>query len=198
MRAPFQAIFEARRSERARQALAQRPIVRILVAAAGLLLCAAAVEAAGILSPAPAAPAPPLMLPDLSGQVLDLETLRGKVVLVSFWASWCSPCIEEIPSLQRLAEAMRGKPFAIVGVNLAEGRLRVKGAIQRLDIRFPVVLDSDSAAFDRWGASLLPTTYVLDTEGVVRFVGRGPIEWDSDEVMSLLEPLMPPDVATAP
>ena len=136
---------------------------------------------------APAAAPVELRLPDLDGQERSLDELKGKVVLVSFWASWCTPCLEEMPSIQRLAEDLRDKPFAVIGVNVGESPLRVKTMVRRLGIGFPVLLDRDSAVFDRWGATVLPTTYVLDAEGVVRFVGRGPLEWDSNAVMSILE-----------
>ncbi len=140
----------------------------------------------GLLSPAPAAAPLELRLPDLEGRVRSLDEFRGKVVLVSFWASWCSPCLEEMPSIQRLAAELRDKPFVVIGVNVGEGRPRVRTMVRRLGIEFPVLLDQDSAVFERWGALILPTTYVLDTEGVVRFVGRGPLEWDAAEVIHIL------------
>ncbi|WP_295400481.1 TlpA disulfide reductase family protein [uncultured Thiocystis sp.] len=158
--------------------------IPVLVALACLSLPLAA---GGSLSPAPAAAPVELRLPDLDGQERSLDELKGKVVLVSFWASWCTPCLEEMPSIQRLAEDLRDKPFAVIGVNVGESPLRVKTMVRRLGIGFPVLLDRDSAVFDRWGATVLPTTYVLDAEGVVRFVGRGPLEWDSNAVMSILE-----------
>jgi thiol-disulfide isomerase/thioredoxin len=130
-----------------------------------------------------------LILPDLAGELRHLDELRGQVVVVNFWASWCLPCVQEMPSLQRLAEAMRGKPFALIGVNVAEGELRVKAAVRRLGIGFPVLLDRDSGAFERWGAGVLPTTYVLDPEGVVRYVGRGPMEWDAPHIIQTLADL---------
>ncbi|NEX18946.1 TlpA family protein disulfide reductase [Thiorhodococcus mannitoliphagus] len=180
-------------------ALKRRSRGRIVLVAAGLSLCMSAAEAAGVLSPAPAATAAPeLVLPDLDDELMDLTTLKGKVVLVSFWASWCRPCLEEIPSLQQLAAALQDMPFAIVGVNLAEAPLRVKTLVRRLGIRFPVVLDRDSASFDRWGATLIPTTFVLDRQGFVRFVGRGLVDWDSAEIMDLLQALIREGTATLP
>ena len=144
---------------------------------------------AGELSPATASSRVDLLLPDLDGHDRRLDEYRGKVVLVNFWASWCTPCIEEMPSLQRLVELMRGKRFAVLGVNVDEGERRVKTMVQRLGIGFPVLLDKDSAVFRRWGATVLPTTYVLDGEGVVRFAGRGPLEWDAPDIVEALERL---------
>ena len=147
----------------------------------------APVTAAGELSPVAGAAPPDLALPDLDGRQRRLGEFEGQVVLVNFWASWCTPCVKEMPSIQRLAESMRGKPFAVVGVNVGEGRLRVKTAAARLGIEFPVLLDRESVAFDAWGASGLPTTYLLDREGAIRYVGRGPLEWDSAAIIDVLE-----------
>ncbi len=146
----------------------------------------------GLLSPAPAAAPPAFQLTDVDGRESNLDALRGKIVVVNFWASWCTPCIEEMPSIQRLAETMRDKPVAVIGVNVEEGLLRVKTIVQRLGIEFPVLLDQDGAVFKRWGADVLPTTYLLDSQGVVRYVGRGPLEWDAPEIVQLLDELMQP------
>jgi peroxiredoxin len=91
-----------------------------------------------------------------------------------------------MPSIQRLADALRDRPFAVIGVNVGEGELRARAVVQQLGIRFPVLIDKDSAAFQRWGATVLPTTYVLDGEGLTRYVELGPLEWDSVELIDLL------------
>lgn len=169
--------------------LDRRPSSPVLVALACLSLCSDAANA-GELLPAPAAAPVELRLSDLDGRARTLDALRGKVVLVNFWASWCTPCIAEMPSIQRLAEAMRGKPFAVVGVNVAESEARVRAIAKRLGIAFPVLLDNDSAVFNRWGATVLPTTYLLDGEGVVRYLGRGPLEWDGIETEGVLNGLL--------
>jgi thiol-disulfide isomerase/thioredoxin len=147
----------------------------------------AAAAGAGELSPAAASAPFELGLPDLGGRERSLEEFKGKVVLVNFWASWCTPCIEEMPSIQRLEEQMRDRPFAVIGVNVAEGERRVKGWVERLGIDFPVLLDADSAVFHRWGGTVLPTTYLLDGAGVVRYVGRGPLEWGALDIVETLE-----------
>lgn len=169
--------------------------VSILVALACLLLPLVAANAGGDFSPAkPSAPVE-LRLPDLAGRDMDLAKFRGKVVLVNFWASWCAPCIAEMPGIQRLANEMRGRPFAVIGVNLGEARLRVKTMVRRLGIEFPVLLDMNNDVFNRWGATVLPTTYVLDGKGVIRYLGRGPLEWDGDEVREVLDALLEGETA---
>jgi thiol-disulfide isomerase/thioredoxin len=128
-------------------------------------------------------------LPDVGGSERTLEEFRGKVLLVNFWASWCTPCLEEMPLLLRLAAAMRGKPFAILGVNVEESRLRAMSTAQRLKLDFPILLDNEGAVFKRWGATVLPTTYVLDAAGVIRYIAQGPIDWDSTEVLAMVDSL---------
>ncbi len=150
---------------------------------------------AGELSQVPASAPVVLGLPDLDGRERGLEEFRGRVVLVNFWASWCTPCIEEMPSIQRLAELMRDRPFAVIGVNVAEQARRAKAMVERLGIGFPVLLDRESEVFHRWGGTVLPTTYVLDGEGVVRYLGRGPLEWDAPDVVKTLESLGAIEVA---
>ena len=144
----------------------------------------------GELSEVPDARAVELSLPDLRGQQRSLAEFAGKWVLINFWASWCTPCITEMPSIQRLAEQMSDKPFAVIGVNVAENERRVQTTAARLGLAFPVLLDKDSAVFDGWGATVLPTTYLLDPTGRMRYVGRGPLEWDGVEAVTLIEELM--------
>ena len=127
-----------------------------------------------------------LNLLDLSGQQRSLDEFAGKVLLVNFWASWCMPCIKEVPGIQRLIEAMADAPFAVIGVNVGEAERRVQAAVKRLRMDFPILLDKDSATFKGWGANVLPTAYVLDGSGRVRYVGRGPIEWDRADIVEML------------
>lgn len=153
-----------------------------------LLLCPLPAPAAE-LSQVPTALAPGVELPDIAGKQRSLGEFTGRVVLVTFWASWCRPCVEEMPSIRRLAEAMTDAPFAVVGVNVGEGERRVQAAAGRLGIGFPVLLDEDSATFADWGADVLPTAYVLDGFGRIRYVARGPLEWDRDDIIERLKRL---------
>jgi len=149
------------------------------------MLPAAAGELSGVSESQPLK----FSLPDLSGKPHNLNEFTGKVLLVNFWASWCRPCIEEMPSIQRLTAAMTDAPFVVIGVNVGEAERRVRATARRLGIAFPVLLDADSAVFRAWGADVLPTTFVLDSRGRVRYVGRGPVEWDQSEIIDLLKRL---------
>ncbi|MEN8207301.1 MAG: TlpA disulfide reductase family protein [Pseudomonadota bacterium] len=141
---------------------------------------------AGELSEVPVALRLELNLPDLSGQQRNLDEFAGKVLLVNFWASWCRPCIEEVPGIRRLIESMADAPFAVIGVNVGEAERRVQATVKRFRMEFPILLDKDSTVFKDWGANVLPTAYVLDGSGRVRYIGRGPLEWDRDDIVDRL------------
>jgi thiol-disulfide isomerase/thioredoxin len=180
-----------------RSRLSLKPAVVALACFSVLALCPPPLGA-GEISEATAAQRLELRLPDLKGQDRDLGDFLGKVVLVNFWASWCTPCIKEMPSIQRLADQMRDKPFAVIGVNVEESRFRAMSIAQRLKLGFPVLLDTEGEVFKRWGATVLPTTYVLDPMGLVRYIGRGPIEWDAADVLAMLEGLAKAPAQSAP
>ena len=137
-------------------------------------------------------------LPDLTGRQRAIDELRGKVVLVNFRASWCTPCVTEMPSIQRLAATLEGEPFAVIGVNVSESKLRVRTMAQRLGLDFPILLDGEGETFKSWGATVLPTTYVLDRDGVPRYVGQGPLAWDEAPARQLIDDLLRPGSAERP
>ena len=145
------------------------------------------------VSEVPMAPQPAFSLPDIDGQLHSLDEFADKVLLVNFWASWCTPCIQELPGIRRLSAAMRGLPFAVIGINVGEAQRRVMAAATRNEMNFTVLLDTDSAVFRSWGASVLPTTYVLDRKGRARYLGRGPQEWDRADIIEMLRGLAEPD-----
>ncbi len=150
-----------------------------------LALCSAPLPA-DEPSPAPDTAPVALGLPDLQGRNRELADFGGKVLLVNFWASWCAPCVAEMAGLQRLADATGGQPFEVIGINVGETKGRARTAAQRLGLRFTVLLDNDSERFRHWGASVLPTTYLIDGQGRVRQVWQGPLDWDGIDVETLL------------
>jgi peroxiredoxin len=145
--------------------------------------------AADEMSEVPSVLPPAFSLPDIAGQSHNLDEFAGKVLLVNFWASWCTPCIQELPGIRRLADAMRDQPFAVIGINVGEAERRVSATARRQEMNFTVLLDRDSAVFRSWSATVLPTTYVLDRNGLVRYIGRGPLEWDRADVVETLKQL---------
>ncbi|MDX1698764.1 MAG: TlpA disulfide reductase family protein [Thiohalobacterales bacterium] len=146
---------------------------------------------AGLLPTPDELPAPALSLPDLGGRQHTLSDYRGQVVLVNFWATWCGPCLVEMPGMQRLQSAMQGRPFAILAVNAQEARTRVWRFKEMLQFSFPALLDSDGSINEAWEVDFYPTSFLIDAVGRIRYTAYGMIEWDSDETRRLIEQLMP-------
>jgi thiol-disulfide isomerase/thioredoxin len=145
---------------------------------------------AGDLSEQPDRPPMSVVLPDLEGRLRSLDEFAGKVVLVNFWASWCTPCVLEMPSILRLKQALPIRSFAVVGVNVAEGERRARAAARRLDLDFTILVDRDGEVFAGLGGRVLPTTYLLDHGGRIRYAAVGPLEWDDEEVIETVRRLI--------
>ena len=137
------------------------------------------------------AAAQPLELEDLEGRTHRLADYRGKVVLVNFWATWCGPCREEMPSLERLRRSLSGRPFVVLAVNVAEGGRVAGDFMKAMPLGFTVLLDRDGSTTKAWGARILPATYVLGPEGEVRFRHFGALDWSSPEAQRRITSLMP-------
>jgi thiol-disulfide isomerase/thioredoxin len=139
-------------------------------------------------------PAPALQLPDLDGGRHDLADLAGRVVLVNFWATWCPPCVEEIPSLQRLYQKLHPAGLEILAVDVGESADQVRGflahKLPQTQVSFPVLLDPEGAAFKAWQAYAFPTTLILDRRQRIRYAVFGAFAWDSPEVVQTLRALL--------
>ena len=134
--------------------------------------------------------APDLRLPTLRAGTIDLAELRGKVVLVNFWATWCPPCVEEIPSLQRLYRQFRSEGLEILAVDVGETVASMEAFLKDKPVDYPVLLDSDGEALRRWGVYAFPTTLVLDRAHRIRYAVFGAFDWNSQEVVDSLRPLL--------
>lgn len=136
-------------------------------------------------------PAPDFTLKDLSGNPVQLSSLKGKVVLVNFWATWCPPCREEIPSMVKLNQAMQGKNFRMLAISIDEGG---KGAVEEFFKRngatLPALLDTDGQVARRYGTTGVPETFVVDTKGVIAKKVVGGLDWSHPEVIQALQQLM--------
>jgi thiol-disulfide isomerase/thioredoxin len=159
--------------------------------AAALLTPAAAWAAGGTLNPWSGGATPPLALRDLAGKEHKLADYKGKVVVLNFWATWCDPCREEMPSMQRLQDKLAGK-LVILAVDYGEGAPRIKDFLQKVPVKFTVLLDRDTTAATAWKVKVLPTTLVIDPEQKVRLVAVGDIGWDSEPVEREIRKLLPP------
>jgi len=133
---------------------------------------------------------PETTLTDLDRRQHGLGDYRGKVVLLNFWTSWCPPCIREMPALKRLSQAMADRPFALLAVNVAEGR----GALQRFasleEAGIRLLRDADGSVAQDWGVEVYPTSVIVDGLGRRHATIVGETDWDKKEHYDRLDTLI--------
>jgi peroxiredoxin len=169
--------------------MADRRGLRIaaVTAAIGAGLLAAALWARGR---APAM-APDFALPDLAGQAVRLSAHRGQVVLVNLWATWCPPCRDEMPSMERLYQRLKDRGFVLLAVSQDEGgRTAVQAFVEQMQITFPVLLDPAGEVGRKYGVWGFPESFLVDRDG--RIVERviGPRDWASPAEIARIEALL--------
>lgn len=137
------------------------------------------------------ADAPGIFLKTLDGRNYSPERGAGKIVLINFWATWCQPCVREMPSIERLYRKYKARGFEIVAVSLDQGGAEeVRAFAERLNLTFPIVLDPEHEAKALYKVRGLPTTYLVDRKGRVAGYGVGPREWDSEAAYALVGRLL--------
>jgi thiol-disulfide isomerase/thioredoxin len=134
--------------------------------------------------------APALHLPRIDGSPFRLEDHVGQVVLVNFWASWCRPCVTEIPSLHRLEAALGDDDFRIVTVNVGEDRERIAEFLLQVPVELPVLMDYDASISKDWMIYVYPSSYLVDHQGKIRYAYLGALEWDSIENLRIIRSLL--------
>jgi thiol-disulfide isomerase/thioredoxin len=137
-------------------------------------------------------PVPALEGFDLTGHAWHLASLRGKAVLINFWASWCAPCLAEMPSLQTMGELYGPGNVVVLAVNFKESSTVVQRYAQRTNLNLPVLLDPAGTMARAWGTTVFPTTVLVAADGRVAGVVRGEFDWTGTQAAKLLEPLMAP------
>jgi thiol-disulfide isomerase/thioredoxin len=133
---------------------------------------------------------PPLNLKDMNERAVDLESMRGRVVLINFWATWCEPCREEMPALERLRDKLKGRGFELVTVNYGESSGAVSRFLDRLKVSLPVLLDTHKETAISWRVKGLPTTFLVDAQGKARYWSFGEQDWTQGEPFRLVEALL--------
>jgi cytochrome c biogenesis protein CcmG/thiol:disulfide interchange protein DsbE len=135
--------------------------------------------------------APGFSLPSPEGRRISLSDFRGKVVLVHFWATWCPPCVEELPALDALFRAVANKEVKVLAVSLDEGGADAVAAfLKRHALTLPVLLDPERTVAGLYGTFKLPETYIVDRRGVVRYKAIGPRDWGDPAMKKIVQGLL--------
>ena len=120
------------------------------------------------------------------------DSFHDKVVLVNFWATWCPPCIEELPSMQMARASYDQTDFEVVAVNVGETRAEVQNFISamKLSLRFPIVIDEKLKVYGNWEVRGLPTSFLVDRNGMIRFKAVGGRNFNSENIRSIIQGLI--------
>ena len=131
-------------------------------------------------------PAPDFDTVDLKGDVWSLSKLKGQVVFLNFWATWCAPCREEMPSMQRLYTKLPKDKFTMIALFNNDKEPAVKNFVSQLGITIPILSDEYNFAGTKYGLTGLPETFIIDKQGIIREKFIGPAEWDSPKFIDML------------
>lgn len=129
---------------------------------------------------------PEFSLTDMHEKTHSLKDYQGNIVLLQFWATYCTPCRKEMPTMNSLIRKMEGKPFRIVTVNMAESKASINKFLDKVPVDFPVLLDTDGAILSQWKVYAAPANFILDKQGKILFTLYGAIDWDSDAMVKKL------------
>jgi thiol-disulfide isomerase/thioredoxin len=151
-------------------------------------------EEMGVVQIEPIAVPVEVTLPDLSGRQVSLSDFKGKILFVNFWATWCPPCREEMPSMQKLHARLKDKDFLIVAIDLQESAEPVKKFLNEYELTFMTLLDSTGETGPLFGINSIPTTLIMDKNGMIIGVAMGPRDWASKKSIALFEHLIAQEV----
>lgn len=149
------------------------------------------VQAAELKEAAAEMKTPALKLETLKGEELDLKDLEGKVVLVQFWATYCTPCRKEMPSMNNLIKKLEETktPFKILAVNMGESKADVEKFVGIVKPEFTILMDSKGENVQAWNVFAAPSNFVIGPKGKIRYTLFGGVDWDSDEIVDKLKAL---------
>jgi peroxiredoxin len=133
--------------------------------------------------------APDFALPALGSGSISLRNYRGQIVLVNFWATWCAPCVEEAPGLEKFAEQMRNQGVTVLGVSVDTDAVALQRFVTQNHLSFPMARDPNQAVTSRYGTFKFPETYILDREGRVAEKIIGPANWQDSRILTFVQEL---------
>lgn len=176
-----------------------KSLLFVYLAITGLLFfltaCEQETSKPGAKRPIPEGPrvgfrAPGFSAGTLKGSSLALGDFRGKVVLINFWATWCIPCRVEMPSMEHLYSRYGGRDFEILAISGGEGMRVVRPFIENLKLSFPVLLDEDFEVHNKYQVTAIPSSYLVDKNGVITHRYFGALDWNSDQSRELIAKLI--------
>lgn len=172
-----------------------RVVVALLALAAvlvpGLVLAEDPVAALSLIRPRPAKDAPDFQVRTPDGSTLRLSDFKGKVVFLNFWATWCEPCREEMPSMERLHRAYKDRGLVVLAISLdVQGASVVKPFVKKFALTFPIGLDPKMAVRETYGVWAVPSTFLIDRKGKRALFANGAREWDGKAAHAVVESLL--------
>ena len=132
---------------------------------------------------------PPLSYLQINGQSVDLDSYRGKVVFLNFWATWCLPCKKEMPDMEELHMKMKGKKFVILAISLREPKAKVTHFLRQFPYSFKIGMDPKNKIGKRLNVNALPTSLIIDKKGIIRAQAVGPRRWKDPKFVEYLTTL---------
>lgn len=136
------------------------------------------------------ASAPEISLKTLSGEAIKLSSLKGKVVLVDFWASWCAPCRESMPFLEKLSKTYKGQGLIVLGVNIDNDLEAARKFLKELPVSFPIVNDAQKSVAKAYAPPTMPSSYIIDKQGKVHVVHAGFKRADASKIEAEIKSLL--------
>lgn len=126
-------------------------------------------------------------LEDVNGNLVSRTDFKGQLTMINFWATWCPPCVEEIPSLNRLKDKMAGLPFELISINYTEERQDIIDFMKKVNVEFPILLDKDGRLAKEYNVITYPSTFIIDKQGKIKYGVNAAIEWDDPELIKQLK-----------
>ncbi len=134
---------------------------------------------------------PTVNLQDLNDNTHTLEQYKGKVVLVQFWATYCPPCVKEMPSMNKLQDKLStaGVPFKILAIDMAETKAEVSAFVEKIKPEFTILMDETGSSIGQWNVFAAPSNFIINKQGEIAYTLFGGVEWDSQEIVNKITEL---------